>query len=57
MTERTPYQDATLPIPERIADLLSRMTLKEKVAQLYGMEAPEDENGRFSLEAARGEVI
>ncbi len=53
MTETTPYQDSTLPIAERVADLLNRMTLEEKVAQLYGMESPEDENGHFSLEAAR----
>jgi beta-glucosidase len=29
-----PYQNAKLPIPERVADLLARMTLEEKVAQL-----------------------
>ena len=29
-----PYKDARLPIPERVADLLSRMTLEEKVGQL-----------------------
>jgi len=31
-----PYRDAKLPIEQRIADLLSRMTLEEKVAQLEG---------------------
>src|SRR5512140_3075621 len=29
-----PYRDATLPIETRVADLLSRMTIEEKVAQL-----------------------
>ena len=29
-----PYRNARLPIEERVADLLSRMTLEEKVAQL-----------------------
>lgn len=29
-----PYKDARLPIRERVADLLSRMTLEEKVGQL-----------------------
>lgn len=32
-----PYQDAGLPIDDRIHDLMSRMTLEEKVAQLQGM--------------------
>src|ERR1700685_1958887 len=31
-----PYRDAKLPVERRIADLLSRMTLEEKVAQLQG---------------------
>jgi beta-glucosidase len=29
------YRDATLPVPKRVADLLGRMTLDEKLAQLY----------------------
>ena len=29
------YQDATLPLEERIEDALSRMTLEEKVAMLH----------------------
>jgi beta-glucosidase-like glycosyl hydrolase len=31
-----PYRDASLPVEQRVADLLSRMTLEEKVAQLQG---------------------
>lgn len=31
---RAPYRDATRPVPERVEDLLSRMTVEEKVAQL-----------------------
>jgi beta-glucosidase len=31
-----PYRDPKLPVEQRIADLLSRMTLEEKVAQLEG---------------------
>lgn len=33
-TLQAPYRDATLPIDERVADLLARMTVEEKVAQL-----------------------
>lgn len=29
-----PYKDAALPVEARVQDLLSRMTLKEKVGQL-----------------------
>ncbi len=29
-----PYQDASLPVEQRVSDLLSRMTLEEKVAQM-----------------------
>ena len=36
-TERQPWQDAGRPVEERVADLLGRMTLEERVAQLYGV--------------------
>ncbi|WP_409056768.1 beta-glucosidase [Streptomyces sp. SYP-A7185] len=32
-----PWQDITLPAAERAADLLARMTAREKIAQLYGV--------------------
>jgi beta-xylosidase len=31
-----PYRDAKLPVEQRVTDLLSRMTLEEKIAQLQG---------------------
>lgn len=31
-----PFRDAKLPVDQRVADLLSRMTLEEKVAQMEG---------------------
>ncbi|HYK49442.1 MAG TPA: glycoside hydrolase family 3 N-terminal domain-containing protein, partial [Terriglobales bacterium] len=34
--EKLPYRDAALPVEQRVADLLSRMTLEEKIAQLGG---------------------
>ena len=32
--KKYPYQDAKLPVEERVQDLLSRMTLEEKVRQM-----------------------
>lgn len=34
---KEPYRDPSLPIDQRIEDLLSRMTLEEKVAQMIGI--------------------
>ncbi len=55
-----PYKNPSLSIEQRTSDLLERMTLEEKVAQLHGLfnfehriGEPEDSDGRFSLEIAR----
>lgn len=37
-----PYLDATLPTAERVADLLARMTLPEKVGQMMQLDSRED---------------
>ncbi len=34
-----PYLDPTLPVPDRVADLLGRMTLPEKVGQMLQLDA------------------
>src|SRR5262245_14850254 len=34
------YMDAKLPVDKRVADLLARMTLEEKIAQLHGYWFP-----------------
>jgi beta-glucosidase len=36
LAEKTRYKDASLPIADRVADLIRRMTLEEKVYQLTG---------------------
>ncbi|MDX1642776.1 MAG: glycoside hydrolase family 3 N-terminal domain-containing protein [Thermoanaerobaculia bacterium] len=52
-----PYRDATLSVEERVADLLGRMTLEEKVAQTVAVWSQKnrflDTDGRFDLVAAR----
>ncbi len=42
--ELDPYEDARLPVEDRVADLLARMTLEEKAAQLFhqGLLVPDD---------------
>jgi len=37
-----PYRDPSLSIPERVADLLGRMTLEEKVGQMLQLDARDD---------------
>ncbi len=57
-TEALPYKDPSLPAEERVKDLISRMTLEEKAAQMVCVwneknETLVDENGRFDAEKAR----
>jgi beta-glucosidase len=52
------YKDPALPIPRRVADLLSRMTLEEKAAQMVSIWQEkaakiQDENGDFDLPKAK----
>ena len=49
--EESDYLDSSLSISDRAADLLSRMTIEEKVAQTTSYNAQEtvyDENGKFT---------
>ena len=39
MPKKMPYQDASLPITERVEDLLSRMNREEKVGQMLQLDA------------------
>ena len=53
-----PYRDASLPVEQRVADLLARMTLEEKAAQMMCVwqkkaETLVDEHGAFDLSKAR----
>ncbi|MEM1178737.1 MAG: glycoside hydrolase family 3 N-terminal domain-containing protein [Acidobacteriota bacterium] len=54
--ESPAYKDASRSVDERVADLLGRMTLEEKVAQLQGVWRDKnqflDDDGRFDAEEA-----
>ena len=52
------YKNAELPCDERVEDLLSRMTLEEKIAQMHCLwrrrvETLIDAEGRFEAQKAR----
>src|SRR5580692_12074660 len=55
------YKDAALPISDRVADLLSRMTLDEKVYQLTGGWEGKveviDPTGTYTNESARKTLL
>ena len=57
--ERLPYQNARLPVEERVRDLLGRMTLDEKTAQLqsrwHNLDYVKDRKQFFENE--RGEFV
>lgn len=58
--EMDPYENPDLPVEKRVENLLSMMTLREKVRQLsllYGKVACFDENGRFSPELTRKRIM
>jgi len=57
-TSTLPYRDASLSAEARVADLLARMTLEEKAAQMVGVwqkkgETLVDAAGTFEIEKAR----
>jgi beta-glucosidase-like glycosyl hydrolase len=49
-----PYQKSELPISQRVEDLLARMTLEEKQAQLHGLWMVLATDGRHSLRGQGG---
>ncbi len=58
LKDSAPYRDAALPVEERVADLLGRMTLAEKAAQMtcvWQQKATKllDAEGNFDLAKAR----
>ncbi len=58
--DRPPYRDPALSVESRVADLLARMTLEEKVAQTLGLwkdkQRITDDHGSFSAEKAAHEI-
>ena len=44
--QKLPYQNAELPVHERVSDLLARMTMEEKIAQITGWWDPSEEKLR-----------
>jgi beta-glucosidase len=61
--ERPPYRNPELPVDQRVVDLLSRMTLEEKIAQTESMWITNnlksfiDQKGDFSPDAKVQEIL
>ncbi|WP_427968274.1 glycoside hydrolase family 3 N-terminal domain-containing protein [Altererythrobacter sp.] len=53
-----PYWNANLPVEQRVADLLSRMTLEEKIAQMNSIwnEKPEIQRDDFTFDPAKAQA-
>ena len=55
--DRAVYKDASAPVEQRVQDLLSRMTLEEKIAQITAVWTKKNElldpQGKFNPDAAR----
>ncbi|MGD1101109.1 MAG: glycoside hydrolase family 3 N-terminal domain-containing protein [Terriglobia bacterium] len=54
--DQLPYKNSKLPVEERITDLIGRMSLEEKVAQVVSIRFDvdlEDEHGNFSPQKAQ----
>ena len=51
-----PYLDSSLPVPERVSDLLGRMTLAEKVGQMMQIDARGDLDA-FVRERTVGSIL
>jgi beta-glucosidase len=62
-TQQLPYKDPRLPVDQRVADLLGRMTLEEKIAQTESMWVREqfkslaDDKGTFSPDQKTQELL
>jgi beta-glucosidase len=56
-TTRAPYKDAALPVSKRVEDLLGRMTLDEKIAQMQctwqDKKLIQDDKNEFSADKAK----
>jgi beta-glucosidase len=51
------FRDATLPVPERVADLLGQMTLEEKLAQLVSRQVHEIQEKAGFSRAKAGQLL
>lgn len=56
-TASFPYQDATLPVPARVEDLLARMTLEEKIGQMTQMNGRAGDNEKWIREKHVGSFL
>ena len=54
--KRDVYEDSTQPIAERVDDLVSQMTLGEKIGQLWQISLEPESRNTFSAQLRNGEI-
>jgi beta-glucosidase len=58
-TAKAPYKDATLPVQQRVDDLLARMTLEEKIMQMHctWQQKTEIQDGKGEFSPAKAQKV
>ena len=54
--KKNPYEDATQPVAKRVKDLLARMTLDEKIGQLWQLDMANDSDKKHADDLRAGRV-
>ena len=54
--KKNPYEDATQPVAKRVKDLLARMTLDEKIGQLWQLDLANDSDKKHADDLRVGRV-
>ena len=54
--KKNPYEDSTQPVAKRVQDLLARMTIEEKIGQLWQVDFQKDADKKHGDQLRHGEI-